>query len=78
VRADVQKLCTDALDKLAKYKPNYFLHYQKFVEYQDGQKIDELHDQNWNICSIVCEFVTWYYKQDDLLSRVQKGLDCVG
>jgi hypothetical protein len=30
VRADVQKLCTDALDKLSKYKQNFFMHYQKF------------------------------------------------
>jgi hypothetical protein len=45
-------------------------HYQKYVEHEDKQKIKTLHEQNFHFQSIVSDFVTFYYKQDDL-SRVQ-------
>jgi hypothetical protein len=73
VRPDVQKLCADVLDHLNKSKFWLFQHYQKYVEDDDKQKIKTLHDQNWHLHSIVSDFVTWYYKNDDL-SRVQKLL----
>jgi len=71
VRPDVQKLCTDALEQLQdKHKANMFLHYQKYFFDKDKLKIKKLHQQNWHLQSIVEEFVTWYFKEDDL-SRVQ-------
>jgi hypothetical protein len=71
VQPDVQKLCTDALDQLQdKHKANMFMHYQKYFFDKDKLKIKKLHEQNWHLQSIVAEFVTWYFKKDEL-SRVQ-------
>jgi hypothetical protein len=61
-----QQLCTDVLDKLNMHKLQFFQHYQKYVEDKDKQKIQKLHEGNWHLRSIVSEFVTWYYKKDDL------------
>jgi hypothetical protein len=69
----VQKLCIAALNKLAKFKTKFFEHYQRYVEHKNQKKIRRLHEQNWQLSCIVSEFVTWYYKKEDL-SRVQKLL----
>jgi hypothetical protein len=68
-----QKLCTKALDKLSKFKADYFQHYQSYVE---NKNLKQLHRKNCFLRSIVPEFVTWYYKPEDL-SRVQKLLVAV-
>jgi hypothetical protein len=70
VRTEVQKLCSNALDKLMKYRTRFLEHYQKYVEHEDKQKIKLLHEQNFHFQSIVSDFVTFYYKRDDL-TRVQ-------
>jgi hypothetical protein len=61
-----QKLCTDVLEKLTKHKLKFFQHYQKFVEVKDKEKIKKFHERNLHVCSIVSEFVSWYYIRDDL------------
>jgi hypothetical protein len=66
VPKETQKLCTDVVEKLTKHKLTFFQHYQKYVEDQDKLKSLKLHKRNQNLCSIVSEFVTWYYKQEDL------------
>jgi hypothetical protein len=68
-----QKLCTDVLDKLKPYKFKFFRFYQNYVEEKDKQIIEKLHQKNWYLRSILSEFVTWYYKKEDL-TRVQNLL----
>jgi hypothetical protein len=65
VQKSTQKLCTNVLDKLTLYKLRYFRHYQRYVEDDDKQKIENLHHENWNLRSIVSDFVSWYYKKED-------------
>jgi hypothetical protein len=59
-------ICSNALDKLMKYRTRFLEHYQKYVEHEDKQKIKLLHEQNFHFQSIVSDFVTFYYKRDDL------------
>jgi hypothetical protein len=68
-----QKLCTKVLDKLTNYKLKIFHLYQKHVEDHDKKNIQKLHQRNLHLRSILSEFVSWYYKKDDL-SRVQNLL----
>jgi len=74
VEKSSQKLCINVLEKLTLYKLRYFRHYQRYVEDDDKQKIEYLHYDN--LRSILSDFVTWYYKQDDL-TRVHKLLAAV-
>lgn len=73
VLPDSQKLCTDVLSKLNKYKFRYLQHYQKYVEDKDRQKIKLLHEGNRHLQAIVCCFVTYYFSECDL-TTVQKLL----
>jgi len=68
-----QKLCADAVDKLTEYIEFFFKHYQKYVEEKNNQKLKKLHQRDRHLRSIVSEFVSWYYKKEDL-SRVQNLL----
>jgi hypothetical protein len=70
---ETQKLCIDVVDRLRKQKLKFFQHYQKYVEGQDKQILQKMHTRNWHLCSIVPEFVTWYYKEEDL-TRAQNLL----
>lgn len=68
-----KKFCTNVLDQLTKYTLQYFNQYKKYVEQEDKDQIKKLHTKNWCLCSIGPEFVSWYFKQDDL-TTVQKLL----
>jgi hypothetical protein len=68
ISKETQKLCTDVVEKLNMHKLQFFQHYQKYVE--DVQNFQKLHKPSGYLCSIVPEFVTWYYKKEDL-TRLQ-------
>lgn len=72
VAVDAQKLCSNVLNKLNKYKLRFFHLYQRYVEDKDEQKIIHLHAKNWHLQSILSEFVTWYYNQDNSAIRAKK------
>jgi hypothetical protein len=63
---ETQKLCTDVVAKLTKHKLHFFHHYQTYVEEKNQQKFNRFHRNNWHLLSILPEFVTWYYKKDDM------------
>jgi hypothetical protein len=65
---EVRQLCSDALNELDEHRDCFFERYQSCIE--DGQKIRELHDNCPYFFFIVPDFVTWYYREDDL-TRVE-------
>lgn len=58
------ELFTNARKKLTILKTSYFVHYQRYVEDQDKQKLNELHNKNPHLEQITNDFVTWYYNGD--------------
>lgn len=66
VEANIQKLCTDAINKLSPNKQEFYEIYQKYVEeqYNYHENIRDMHENNPHLESIVSDFVSFYYNGD--------------
>lgn len=54
-----------ALDKLAKRKSGLFQLYQQYIEGKSQHNLKSLHTQFPHLRTIVPEFITWYFDEDD-------------
>jgi hypothetical protein len=62
--AQDKEKCTSICTELSKNLPTYFEIYQGYVESQDGNKIFTLHKDNWQLQSILPQFIDFYYDGD--------------
>jgi hypothetical protein len=75
-----EDLCILAIRKLSGNKDKFFGHYQRYVENPEMQLLRDLHKIDRHLCSIVDDFVSFYYNGDvgrtqNLLKTANAGLN---
>jgi hypothetical protein len=78
----MHQLCAGAIEKLSVNKEKFFGHYQRYVENPNKRLIRDLHKIDRHLCSIVDEFVSFYYNGDvgraqNLLTTANAGLNYI-
>lgn len=74
-KESIQKLCSNAVDKLSQNKHEYFVLYQEYIEEMSDHELWSIHKKNQHLLLILTDFISFYYNGD--LSRAQRLLNAV-